>query len=221
MSELLPGPELEPLLAAASAKHSHLCPRQVLGVRIALAGAAYLGLPLPRADKRLLVIIETDGCFADGVEAAAGVCIGHRTLRVEDYGKIAATFVDADSGAAVRIAPHTEVRIKAWRYAPSEHRRYFAQLHAYQVMPENELLSIQEVRLKRSAAELLSVPGVRAICSYCGEEIINRRELIAGGRTLCRTCAGDGYYRAAVDYQPAYPTILQDSTRITLPNCIA
>lgn len=221
MSALLFSPKLEPLLAASSAKHSHLCPRQVLGVRIALAGGAFLGLPLPRADKRLLVIIETDGCFADGVEAAAGVCIGHRTLRVEDYGKIAATFVDADSRAAVRIAPQTDVRLKAWRYAPDEHRRYFAQLRAYQVMPENELITVQEVELKRSVAEHLSVPGVRAVCSYCGEEIINRRERIVGGRILCHTCAGDGYYWAAPGYKPAYPAVPQDPARITLPNCIA
>ena len=69
------------------------------------AAAAMLELEVPRKDKRLLVIVETDGCFVDGVEAAVGVSVGGRTLRVEDYGKIAATFVDVKTERALRVAP--------------------------------------------------------------------------------------------------------------------
>lgn len=188
---------LKSYLAASSARHNHLCPRQVLGVRLALAGAARLELSLPRHDKRLLVIVETDGCFTDGVEVAAGVSIGHRTLRVEDYGKIGATFVDTVSDRAVRIAPHPDVRLKAWRYAAGERHRYFAQLLAYQIMPENELLSFQEVCLTQPASVIVSRPDFRSRCVQCGEEIINQREKIRGDRTLCRACAGSSYYSVA------------------------
>ena len=76
--------DLQAILQVSSARHKHLCPRQVLGARIALAGAAVLRLELPRTDKRLLVIVETDGCFADGVEVATACTVGHRTLRVEE-----------------------------------------------------------------------------------------------------------------------------------------
>src|SRR5512140_2185179 len=100
--------DLQPLLSELSARHAHLCPRQILGLRIGLAGAARLGLALPRTDKMLLVIAESDGCFADGLEVAAGVSVGHRTLRVEDYGKIAATFANVSSGDAVRLAPRSD-----------------------------------------------------------------------------------------------------------------
>ena len=31
-------------------------------------------------------------------------------------------------------------------------------------------------------------------CEGCGEEIINEREIVRAGRTLCRSCAGAGYY---------------------------
>src|SRR5512142_3328691 len=102
--------DISALLALSNARHSHLCPRQVLGVRMALAGARGLGLDCPRRDKRLLVIAETDGCFVDGLEVACGVTPGHRTLRIEDYGKVAATFVDTRSGNAVRLAPRLDVR---------------------------------------------------------------------------------------------------------------
>jgi formylmethanofuran dehydrogenase subunit E len=184
------------LLAQSASRHSHLCPRQVLGVRIGLAGAGLLNLEAPRGDKRLLVIAESDGCFADGLEVAAGVSVGHRTLRLEDYGKIAATFVDTHTGLAFRLAPRLDVRQRAWGYAPAgETRRYFAQLMAYQAMPLEELVSVQPVALNTPIAQLLSRPGVRANCAVCGEEIINERQVLLDGQPFCRACAGQAYYR--------------------------
>jgi len=188
-------PDLQSILELSSARHSHLCPRQVLGARIGLAGATALGLDIPRDDKRLLVIVETDGCFADGVEVATGCTVGHRTLRVEDLGKIAATFVDVKSGRAVRVAPQLDVRERAYAYAPDEPRHYFAQLAAYQIMPARELLTLQPVELVPPVEAIVSRPVVRTACDRCGEEIINEREVIRSGSTLCRSCAGAGYYR--------------------------
>jgi formylmethanofuran dehydrogenase subunit E len=185
---------LQNLFAASAARHDHLCPRQVLGVRIGLAGAATLGLDIPRRDKRLLAILETDGCFADGIEAATGCTVGHRTLRIEDYGKIAATFVDVRTEAAVRITSRPDVRDKASEYAREAARHYFAQLLAYQHMPDAELLSVKPVCLKIPVGEIVSRAGVRATCVRCGEEIINERWLLIDGLRMCRACAHDGYY---------------------------
>jgi len=193
---------LAKLLKMSACRHSHLCPRQVLGVRIALAGAAALDLALPRRDKRMLGILETDGCFADGVEVASGCTLGHRTLRVEDYGKIAATFIDVTRGAAVRLSPTPEIREQAFVYAGDEKRRYFAQLHAYQVMPDSELLTIQAVRLLTPVDKIVSRPGVRVNCAECGEEIINEREVVRGEIILCRGCAGSAYYKTIVEPLP-------------------
>ncbi len=202
--------ELQTILETSTARHSHLCPRQILGARIGLAGGAILGLELPRTDKRLLIILETDGCFADGVEVATGCTVGHRTLRVEDYGKIAATFVDVKTGAAVRIAPQLDVRERAYAYAPAEPRHYFAQLQAYQIMPDAELLTIEPVSLMTPIEAIVSRPGVRVNCAHCGEEIINEREVQVGERALCRACAGQRYYRPlqAEHYAWALPPAL-------------
>ena len=186
--------DLQAILAISSARHQHLCPRQILGARMGLAGGQALDLTLPRTDKRMLVIIETDGCFADGVDVATGCTVGHRTLRVEDYGKIAATVIDVKSEAAFRIAPQRDVREKAYRYAPDEPRHYFAQLQAYQIMPDCELLTIQPVQLTTPIAAIVSRPIVRVNCESCGEEIINEREMLVAGRILCRHCAAGGYY---------------------------
>lgn len=194
---------IDEFLKSSAARHSHLCPRQVLGVRIGLAGAGALDLDIPRQDKRLWVILETDGCFADGVEVVTGCTIGHRTLRIQDYGKPAAVFADAATGRSVRIAPRRGVRPLAFAYAPAESSHYRAMLQAYQVMPENELLTIQEVELEPSLAAIISQPGIRVQCSACGEEIINQRELLVDGRILCLACAGGAYYRPRPHPEPA------------------
>lgn len=186
--------ELSAILEISAAQHRHLCPRQVLGARIGLAGAAALGLDVPRRDKRLLIIVETDGCFADGVVAATGCTMGHRTLRLADYGKVAATFVDVQTETAVRVAPQPDIRQKAHAYAPDEKKHYYAQLLSYQRMPDVELLTIQPVRLTTPVRQIVSRNGVRVNCAGCGEEIINEREVMVGERPFCAACAGPAYY---------------------------
>ena len=192
---------LQRALDVASARHRHLCPRQVLGARAAIAGTGLLELEVPRGDKRLLVIVETDGCFVDGVEAVTDVSVGRRTLRVEDYGKIAATFVDVKTERALRVAPRVDVRERAWDYAPEQKRRYFAMLHGYQRMPDAELLSFEWVELAKPIAAIVSRAGARVNCGGCGEEIINEREVVGDGVSLCRSCAGGGYYSVSGAYR--------------------
>jgi formylmethanofuran dehydrogenase subunit E len=182
-------------LQETAARHRHLCPRQVLGARMGLLAGVLLGLDLPQTDKRLLTIVETDGCAADSVAVATNCWVGRRTLRVVDFGKVAATFVDTQTGRAVRIVPRREARDLAGRYAPETRNKWEAQLLGYQRMPDDQLLMTTPVSLTISLEKILSRPGVKAICEVCGEEIINEREVILEGTLLCRACAGERYYR--------------------------
>lgn len=185
---------LQTLLDLSARDHSHICPRQILGVRMGLLGMRALGFEQPPAKKRLLVISETDGCFADGLSAATGSTIGHRTLRIEDYGKTAAVFVDVVAGKTVRVAPALDIRQEAYVFAPDEPRHYFAQMRAYRVMPDESMFTVQPVALNVSIASIISRPGVRVNCDACGEEITNEREIKDGELTLCRACAQGPYY---------------------------
>lgn len=182
------------LLATSAALHHHLCPRQVLGVRMGMWAGELLELELPQIDKRLLTIVETDGCFSDGVAVATNCWMGRRTLRVEDYGKVAATFVDTQTNKAVRIAPHPKSRETAYDYAPQASNRWEAMLQGYQIMPVHELLVAQPVQLMQTVEAIVSHAGRRVTCAGCGEEIVNEREIYRNGAALCRTCAGQGYY---------------------------
>lgn len=186
---------LDEILQTSAARHNELCPRQVLGARMGLLAGQTLRIGLPRQDKRLLVIAETDGCLADGISAATGCWMGRRTLRVEDLGKIAATFVDTATDRALRIAPHPEARTQALAYAPEAPNRWTAQLLGYQRMPAEALLVFQWVTLATPIASIIGVGGRRVICQDCHEEIINQRETVRNGVILCRSCAGETYFR--------------------------
>ncbi len=189
--------DLETLLNASAARHhNHLCPRQVLGVRMGLYAAERFDLDLPQNDKRLFAFVETDGCLIDGIAVATRYAcwVGNRTMRVMDYGKTAATFVDTYTDRAIRITPLRESRMRARDYAPDAPDRWHAQLAAYQVMPTEELLLAQEVTLNVSLAAIVSRHGRRVVCERCGEDIMNEREVRVDSQTLCRACALGSYY---------------------------
>lgn len=189
---------IQHLLDKSARDHSHLCPRQILGVRLGLAGMKALRFDVPPDKKRLLLITETDGCFADGISAATNCTVGHHTLRVEDYGKVAAVFVDVKTGYAIRVAPVIDIRQRACHFAPNESRHYFAQMQAYQTMPDDEMFTVNEVQLATPIETIVSRPGVRVNCDMCSEEIMNEREIHQNGLTLCCSCAGKSYYHMPV-----------------------
>ena len=185
---------LDSILTESAKHHKHLCPRQVLGARMGLFAAELLGIELPRRDRRLLVISETDGCAVDGLIAATGCRVGSRTLRILDFGKVAAAFIDTCAKTSIRIVPSRQVRSLALEYASNVRNHWEAMLLGYQSMPARELFVIQHVELDMSLSEILSRPGKKATCESCREEIINGREVSKGGVVLCRACAGESYY---------------------------
>ncbi|MBM4409833.1 MAG: formylmethanofuran dehydrogenase [Chloroflexi bacterium] len=182
--------------ARSAQRHERLCPRQVLGVRMGLAAAEALGVDPRASGKALYIFAETDGCFADGVEAATGCSMGHRNMRLMDYGRVAIVAVHIESGAAVRISPAPGVREAASAYAPDESRRYYQQLEGYQAMPDADLLRIRPVSLRVDLAALLGRKGLRVDCDRCGEEVLNGRQHLESGRPVCQGCTGGAFYSA-------------------------
>lgn len=126
-----PPPALAACFDRLAKLHSRLCPRQVLGVRMGLHAAELLDVDVPQTDKRLFTLIEMDGCLADGISVATGCWFGRRTLRLIDYGKVAATVVDTYTERAIRVWPHPLARTRAAAYAPGAPTRWHAQLAGY------------------------------------------------------------------------------------------
>ncbi len=98
---------LDEYLAEAEIAHGHLCAGQILGVRLAMAGLAKLGIDDPKNKdrKRLVTFVEIDRCATDAIAVVTGCRLGKRALKFRDWGKMAATFVDL----AAKLPPRTDV----------------------------------------------------------------------------------------------------------------
>ena len=123
---------LDDLLVDAAAMHRGcVCPGQVLGVRMAMLGCQLLGIDEPTQDKRLIVYVEIDRCMADAIAAVTGCRLGKRTLKHMDYGKCACTFLDTQTGHAVRISARDDARDHLWSYVPFSLDKKTAQREGY------------------------------------------------------------------------------------------
>jgi formylmethanofuran dehydrogenase subunit E len=180
--------------------HGHLCGGQIIGVRMALAGLRELGLRDPKgADrKKLLVIVEIDRCATDAIISVTGLTPGKRSLKIKDFGKMAATFVDLEADRAVRVSVRASSRRKEEELAAGlvgEQDEKQAHLRALQLMDEADLLDIRKVRVHLDPSDLPGPPLGVAVCALCGESVLDLREEMHNGQPVCRPCAaGRTYY---------------------------
>ena len=188
------------LLVSSARAHGHLCPGQVVGVRMALLGCRLIGLddPSTRAQiKKLLVYVEMDRCTADAVAHVTGVKLGRRSLKFLDYGIMAATFVNLETGRAFRVLSTEESRDLVPCYAPQGGGKGEAQLAAYQRMPDSVLFRVQEVRISVHEEDMPGPTRYKATCMRCGQVVRDRREVDRNGEILCRPCAEGAYFSQA------------------------
>ena len=190
---------LEQYLADAEQAHGHLCAGQVLGVRLAMLGLEKLGIEDPRGKdrKRLVTFVEIDRCATDAIAVVTGCRLGKRALKFRDWGKLAATFVDVESGKAVRIAARESSKDLAREMHPEIESKNQQQMLAYREMKEQDLFDVQNVKVVLQPEDFPGFKGERIICERCGEGINFKREVRQEGRILCRGCAGENYFTPA------------------------
>lgn len=187
---------LDELLKEAEIAHGHLCAGQVLGVRMAMLGLEKLGIEDPRCKdrKRLVTFVEIDRCATDAIGVVTGCRLGKRALKFRDWGKMAATFVDVESGKAVRIAAKESSKQKARELHPEIESKNQAQMLAYREMPAEDLFDVQWVKVEIPPEEFPGYKGERIVCALCGEGINFKKEIRQQDKILCRACAGERYY---------------------------
>lgn len=190
----------ESLLKSSAAAHGHLCPGQVVGVRMAMLGCRLIGLDEPTRDeqiKKLIVYVEMDRCTADAVAHITGVKLGRRSLKFVDYGIMAATFLNLETGKAFRVISTEEARELASVYAPEIPKKYPQQLEAYKRMPDSVLFRVQEVRVDISEYDLPGPTRRKVTCSRCGQVVRDNREVTQDSNVLCKPCAEGAYFSDA------------------------
>ncbi|MDP2156729.1 MAG: FmdE family protein [Nitrospirota bacterium] len=188
--------DFENLLEESARIHGHLCPGQVLGVKMSILGLKVAGIDDPKGKDRksIIVFVEMDRCATDAVQSVTGCSLGHRTMKFMDYGKMAATFLNLRTGKAVRVLAKEESRQTAKNLFPAIENKYAAQLEAYRVMSDEELFEVSEVKVAISPEDMPGRPLSRVTCDVCEEQVQDIREVRVDGKVLCRPCASGGYY---------------------------
>ncbi len=197
------GPEAEQLalidhlVELSSRMHGHLCPGQVVGVRMAITGLAMLGYPCPLPYpeiKNIVGFVEIERCLADAIATATGLRFGRGSLKLVNLGLLAASFMEISSGKAVRVVSKDSARELAREYAPDARTEREAQLMAYRVMPTHELLDVQWVRIHIEEHELPGARPPKVPCSRCGVLVRSGQVRVVDGQKLCAVCAGQAYF---------------------------
>ena len=192
--------DFETLLRGSAEAHGHLCPGQVVGVRMARLGCELIGLDNPRSSdqiKKIIVYVEIDRCAADAIAFVAGVKLGRRSLKFVDNGIMAATFLNLESGDAYRVLSTEEARDLASFYAPEVQGKARQQLEAYQRMPDSVLFRVQRVEVEMSEFDLPGPTLHKVSCTRCGQVVRDHREVVVDGTLLCRPCAESAYFKYA------------------------
>ncbi|MGO9954194.1 MAG: FmdE family protein [Dissulfurispiraceae bacterium] len=190
--------DFESLLKESANRHGHLCPGQILGVRMSMFGLEKIDLdPRVTEQKNLIVFVEIDRCATDAIQSVTGCSLGHRTMKFVDYGKMAASFINLKTGKSVRVIAREDARGKAKDCFPGHDNKYAAQLEAYRVMPDEELFDWHWVEILLDPQDMPGRPLKRVECNRCGEQVQDMREVHLDGAVLCRSCAEGAYYKDA------------------------
>ena len=190
----------EELLKGSAESHGHLCPGQVVGVRMAILGCKLIGLNDPKAPdqiKKIIIYVEIDRCATDAIAYVTGVKLGRRSLKFVDYGIMAATFVNLETGKAYRVISTEASRDLVSSYAPEITGKGRQQLEAYKRMPDSVLFRVQEVQVSIGESDLPGPTRHKVICARCGQVVRDKREVIVEGAPVCQPCARGAYFSSA------------------------
>jgi len=182
--------EYATLVSEAGKFHGEICTGIEIGTRMTMSGLKRIGIFDPKgADrKKLIVFVEIDRCCTDAIMALTGCKPGKRTMKIRDYGKMAATFINLETGKAVRVAMKRRQKSSD---GSTPKKTDFAGAS------EEEIFSITDVEVPLRHEDMPGKPLRRVLCACCGEDIMDGREMDHQGEALCLPCFEKRtYYRA-------------------------
>jgi formylmethanofuran dehydrogenase subunit E len=159
-------------------------------------GLQRLGLDDPQGKdrKRIVTFVEIDRCATDAIMVVTGCRLGKRALKFRDWGKMAATFIDLETGKAIRVAARESSKALAKSLHPEVENKNQQQMLAYRELTDDQLFQTEWVKVALPPEEFPGHKGERIVCDQCGEGISYHREIRKDGKTLCRGCAGERYW---------------------------
>ena len=178
------------LLKKAGEFHGDICGGIAMGTKLAIYGMETMGMTPGETDKRLIVFTEIDGCISDAILSVTKTSLGKKSLKPMGYGKFAATFLNIDTGEAIRL-----IDIKANKKDRENDDETVEELiERVAKTPAEDLFEIQKVSVKIDKNDLPGKPLEIATCSGCGEVVMDGKHHLRGGRAYCTSCFGESYY---------------------------
>lgn len=180
------------LLQKAGEFHGDICGGIVMGTKLAIYGMEQMGMTPGVKDKRLIVFTEIDRCISDAILSVTRTSLGKKSLKPMGYGKFAATFVNIDTGEAIRVIDIGANKKDTEEGEKDESTEELTERIAR--TSGEELFKIQKVSVKIDPNDLPGKPLERAKCSDCGELIMDGKHHLRGGHAFCTSCFDKSYY---------------------------
>jgi formylmethanofuran dehydrogenase subunit E len=175
------------------AYHGHMCLGQVLGIHLAFRGMEEIGQTDP---KHMLVYVENDRCIADAIQILTGTRLGRRTMKLVNYGKMAATFINQETDTAVRV--NVSKRLNEIIGKLSEDREEKRRQQEEVLMaPSDQVVSVRRVTVDVHPNDLPGKPKRSVPCVRCGEKVMDFKDVEGPDGPLCRSCSEGAYYSLA------------------------
>jgi formylmethanofuran dehydrogenase subunit E len=182
---------------AARQFHGHVCGGITIGTRMAILGMKSIGIADPAGEHRkdLMVFVEIDRCATDAILSVTGCHPGKRNMKILDYGKMAATFVNLKTGKAVRIAAKNRDGEKIFTREMIQQNPH---TDDYSKLTDEELFNVKEVSVTIKPEDMPGKPLRTVPCSACGERIMDAREVVIDDKILCKPCSENEYYYSEI-----------------------
>lgn len=195
------------VLLTAGESHGHFCPYLALGVTAGVHAMRELGATSTGMED-LVAVVETNSCFADGVQVVTGCTFGNNALVYRDYGKTAMTLVsreNPDEGVRIHVKERENIierdypeaselfdRVVAEREGTPEERERLDRLWAEVAFdlvdrPIHDLCDV-ETGVSVDLPEYAPI-FEDAQCAECGEQVMAPKTVESDGETYCRACA--------------------------------
>ncbi|HET7486578.1 MAG TPA: FmdE family protein [Acidimicrobiales bacterium] len=189
----------EDTIARVVAFHGHMCPGLAMGMQASAIALREIGAH--SRDEEVVAVVETDMCGVDGIQFLTGCTFGKGNLIHRDWGKNAYTFYRRSDGKAIRMRgrkgafernpEHQELfaKVRAGT-ATAEERERFGALHVESSRRVLALdpLDLFEVSLVEGEPPRKARIHASIACEDCGEEAMETRVHLFGGRKLCTPC---------------------------------
>ena len=177
-------------LAKAVEYHGHLCLGQILGVHMAENGLKAIGTTDP---KKIVIYVEIDRCISDTIHILTGTRLVRRNMKLVNYGKMAATFINTETWVAFRVwvsgkINEIAVNINTGNHEDKKHLENLLELQS------EELISIQQVIVNITNEDMPGKPLRTVFCIKCKEKVFDGKEIESVDGPLCRACSDKPYY---------------------------